>query len=176
MNDNNFHDHFVYLALYDDKGLSVDVQRLSPVQTEQIAELQSKGYENVSHSAYLRFVRKELASPVKSNGIKRYAEIITRLQTARINAGLSQAQVATMLGFDTGSTISQYENNHRKLDLDTFLRMAKVYDVSETWLLTGHNPDFDEKRWLELTETSQVTISDLTKLKELIKSLRQDAE
>lgn len=172
MND-NLADTYTYLALYDENGLSVDVKRLSPVQTEQIAELTAQGYETVGYSAYVRFVRKTLTSPAK-NSIKRYSEIITRLQTARINAGLSQSQVATMLGFDTGSTISQYENAHRKLDLDMFLRMAKLYDVSEAWLLTGHNPDFDEQRWLELTETSQATISDLNKLKELIKSLRQD--
>lgn len=176
MNDNSMADHFVYLALYDENGQYVEVKRLSPVQTEHIANLTAQGYETVSYSAYRRFMHQELTRPVLNNSVKRYSEIIVRLTTARINAGLSQSQVATMLGFDTGSTISQYENGHRKVDLDMFLRLAKLYDVSETWLLTGHNPDFDEQRWLELTETSAATISDLNKLKELIKSLRQDAE
>lgn len=171
--NNNLADTYTYLALYDEQGLYIDVKRLSPAQAEQIAKLTAQGYETVGQSAYNRFWRKQLSSPAE-NSIKRYAEIIARLTTARINAGLSQSQVAAMLGFDTGSTISQYENNHRKLDLDMFLRMAKLYDVSEAWLLTGHNPDFDEQRWLELTETSNATISDLNKLKELIRSLRQD--
>lgn len=67
----------------------------------------------------------------------RYHQIISRLVAARQHAGLSQAQAASRLGFAGSSTISQYEKGHRRVDLETFIQLAQIYNVSEAWLLTG---------------------------------------
>lgn len=65
MSDNNFADHFVYLALYDENGAYVNALMLSPVEVERIDALKARGYETVSHSAYQRFVTKQLIQPVQ---------------------------------------------------------------------------------------------------------------
>lgn len=104
----------------------------------------------------------------------KYSHILERLAQARTHAGLSQSQAAKLMGFESASTISHYESGLRKVDLETFIKLAEIYDVSEVWLLTGHNPDFDEQRWLQLMQNTSIAMEDLDKLMETMKMLRQD--
>jgi transcriptional regulator with XRE-family HTH domain len=105
---------------------------------------------------------------------ERYKMILERLAQARTQAGLSQSQAARLLGVESPSTISQYENGHRKIDIQTFTKLATLYDVSETWLLTGYNPDFDPSKWLEMAQLTRITMEDFDKLIDVMQSLRHD--
>lgn len=59
-----------------------------------------------------------------------------RLKLARSNKKLRQSDVSEKLGIDF-TTISKYENNKSEPDNETLLKLAKLYDVSPNWLLTG---------------------------------------
>lgn len=98
-------------------------------------------------------------------------EILARLVCAREQAGLSQTQASKLLGFATPSALSQIENGQRGLKMDTFLRLCEIYDVSQIWLLTGHNPSFDEHGMQAMLSQSNIIKEDSEKLIDLLKSL-----
>lgn len=45
----------------------------------------------------------------------------------RKEAGLSQKQVAALLGYNSASTISHYENGKRAIPLDTISKFTGLY-------------------------------------------------
>ncbi|WP_078096974.1 helix-turn-helix domain-containing protein [Agathobaculum desmolans] len=57
-----------------------------------------------------------------------------RLRNLRIEKGLSQKQVATLIGVNP-STISTYESTARLPSYPSLIRLAKVYGVSIDYLL-----------------------------------------
>ena len=57
-----------------------------------------------------------------------------RLRDLRIGRGLSQKQVAALIGVDS-STISTYESATRLPSYPALIRLAKVYGVSVDYLL-----------------------------------------
>ncbi|HEY8528634.1 MAG TPA: helix-turn-helix transcriptional regulator [Paenibacillaceae bacterium] len=59
-----------------------------------------------------------------------------RLKQARGRRGLTQNQVAEMLGIDF-TTLSKYENDKSQPDHQTLRELASMYEVSIDWLLTG---------------------------------------
>lgn len=67
----------------------------------------------------------------KSVYTKDYKEIIERLKTARIGAGLSQQEVADKLG-KPQSYISKIESGERRLDVGEIKKFTDVYkkDIS----------------------------------------------
>lgn len=67
----------------------------------------------------------------KSVYTKDYKEIIERLKTARVEAGLSQQEVADKLG-KPQSYISKIESGERRLDVAEIKKFAIVYkkDIS----------------------------------------------
>ena len=64
------------------------------------------------------------------------SEIAVRLRLARIQAGLSQGQVATMLGVHR-PTISEIEAGRRRVAAEELLVFARIYAVSVIWLIGG---------------------------------------
>ena len=67
----------------------------------------------------------------KSIRTKEYKDIIERLKTARIEAGLAQQEVADKLG-KPQSYISKIESGERRLDVADIKKFASIYkkDVS----------------------------------------------
>jgi transcriptional regulator with XRE-family HTH domain len=107
----------------------------------------------------------------------RRAQIATRLREARKLAGLSQGNVAKMLGLHRPS-VSEIEAGNRRVSADELARLAEIYDVSVVWLL-GEAPetlDAQEPR-LELAarELSKLKPDDLERLLKLLAAMRSDS-
>jgi len=73
--------------------------------------------------------------------------IASRLALARAQAGLSQAQVAKMLGLHRPS-VSEAEAGRRKVSAEELSKMARIYGVSMSWLACTETekPNVDEDR------------------------------
>lgn len=61
----------------------------------------------------------------------------SRLKKARESCRLTQIEVSKKLGISNG-TLSGYERNYRDPDTETLSELAKLYNVSIDWLLTGN--------------------------------------
>jgi transcriptional regulator with XRE-family HTH domain len=70
----------------------------------------------------------------KSVYTKVYKEIIERLKTARIEAGLSQQEVANKLG-KPQSYISKIESGERRLDVAEMKKIAVIYKKDTNYFL-----------------------------------------
>jgi transcriptional regulator with XRE-family HTH domain len=105
------------------------------------------------------------------------AQITERLKEARKLAGLSQGQVAKMLGLHRPS-ISEMENGNRRISAEELLRLAELFDVSISWLLgeTAETLDVEEPR-LELAarELSKLKPDDLGRLLKLLAAMRSNS-
>jgi transcriptional regulator with XRE-family HTH domain len=100
-------------------------------------------------------------------------EIKARLVLARKRAGLSQSQVAQMLGFKATSSFTDYESGPFAPALDKLLKLCEIYGVSPVWALTGINPDFDATDILKAAGTLN---QDAMYLVDLLSSLDSGAE
>jgi len=104
--------------------------------------------------------------------------IATRLREARKMAGLSQAQVAKMLGLHRPS-ISEAEAGNRKVSADEITKLAEIYDVSLSWLL-GEGTDkldiHDDKIQLAARELRKLKPDDLDRLLTILASMRRGGE
>jgi transcriptional regulator with XRE-family HTH domain len=65
--------------------------------------------------------------------------IANRIREARTLAGLSQGQVAKIVGMHR-PTISEIEAGNRRVSADEVVRFADIFDVSTAYLL-GQTPD-----------------------------------
>lgn len=103
--------------------------------------------------------------------------IAKRLREARKLAGLSQGQVAKMLGLHRPS-ITEMEAGNRRVSADEVARLADIYDVSTTWLL-GEAPDTidanDPRVELAARELRKLKPDDLDRLLKLLAAMRSDA-
>ena len=57
-----------------------------------------------------------------------------RLKELRVNANYTQQQIAEMLGMKQQS-YTRYENNTGEPNLDTVVKLCKIFDVSSDYLL-----------------------------------------
>lgn len=104
--------------------------------------------------------------------------IAARLREARKMAGLSQAQVAKMLGLHRPS-ISEAEAGNRKVSADEITKLAEIYDVSLSWLLGegADKPDIhDDKIQLAARELRKLKPDDLDRLLTILASMRREGE
>lgn len=60
--------------------------------------------------------------------------LLKRLRQAREDAKLTHAEVAKQLGYSSSSTIGNYEAGKRDISAKDLIAMAKLYDVSLSWL------------------------------------------
>jgi transcriptional regulator with XRE-family HTH domain len=96
-----------------------------------------------------------------------------RLRLAREHAGLSQGQVAKLLGKHR-PTVSEIEAGRRRVSADELAIFARTYDVSLSWL-TGEprtNAEFDDRVLLAARELAKLKSDDLDSIVRLIKSMR----
>src|SRR5262245_57681451 len=74
--------------------------------------------------------------------------IASRLKRAREQAGLTQAEVARVLGLHRPA-ISEIEAGRRSVPAEELALLARTYGISVSWLLDTREPDPDRDR-LEL--------------------------
>jgi transcriptional regulator with XRE-family HTH domain len=103
--------------------------------------------------------------------------IAERLKEARKLAGISQGNVATLLGLHRPS-VSEIEAGNRRVSAEELVRMAEIYDVSVAWLL-GEAPDTlnaqDPRLELAARELTKLKPDDLDRLLKLLAAMRIDS-
>ena len=100
--------------------------------------------------------------------------LISRLRKARSNSGLTQQQVAKLIGIHR-PTISDIENGQRKITTEELLSFAKIYEVSPSWLLgikEKHIESDDLVRGLA-QELATLKQRDLNKVLKLLASIHR---
>jgi len=104
--------------------------------------------------------------------------IAKRLRIAREMAGLSQSQVAVMLGIHRPS-VSEMEAGRRKVSVEELARLAEMYDVDVDWVMGAKaESDVEVLARVELAarELSKLRSQDLERLLALLKALREARE
>lgn len=97
-----------------------------------------------------------------------------RLKAARELAGLSQGQVAKMLGIRRPS-VSEMESGKRKVSASELARLAEIYDVRLPYFIGSNsaNEDINQARFeLAARELSKLKTEDLDRVLQLLASLR----
>jgi transcriptional regulator with XRE-family HTH domain len=99
--------------------------------------------------------------------------VAERLREARLAAGVSQGQVAKLLGYHR-PTITEIEADRRKVSAEEIQKFAETYGVSVNWLLTGKQSAAaqDAKILLAARELSKMSEKDLDRLIATIRTLR----
>ena len=102
-----------------------------------------------------------------------------RLRCAREQSGLTQGQVAKLLGLHRPS-ISEIEAGRRKVRPDEIAKLAEAYGVDEGWIVSGRRtPDGEEadpRIEIAARELAKLKPDDLDQLLGLLKSLRNEQE
>ncbi len=100
--------------------------------------------------------------------------IAQRLRMARDLAGLSQSQVAGILGLPRPS-ISEIEAGRRKVSAGELSRLSEIYDVSINWLTCVEDESDSNKARIELAarELTKLKPEDLDRVLGLLETLRQ---
>ena len=98
--------------------------------------------------------------------------IAKRLRAAREQAGLSQGQIAKILGFQR-PTISEIEAGRRKVSGEELSLFAKMYDVSISWLTKEESEVPDPKVELAARELTKLKDDDFKMVLQLLKTLRK---
>jgi len=98
-------------------------------------------------------------------------QIATRLQAARKQAGLTQGQVAAMLGVKR-PTISEIEAGRRKVSAEELTEFSKFYGVSISWLTAQEPSESNPSVELAARELSKLKKEDLDAVLNLLNTLR----
>ncbi|MDD5369719.1 MAG: helix-turn-helix transcriptional regulator [Anaerolineaceae bacterium] len=105
-------------------------------------------------------------------------QVAQRLRMARELAGLSQGQVAKIMGLHRPS-ISELEAGRRNVSVQELKTFSQLYNVEFDWL-AGNNPtNVDENQdqiQLAARELSKLRTDDLDRLLEILKVLRASRE
>ena len=99
--------------------------------------------------------------------------IASRLRSAREMAGLSQGQVAKILGLHRPS-VSEMEAGRRKVSADELGKLAEIYSVDIRWL-AGSIPDTkngDERIQFAARQLAKLKDDDLDKVLNVLRALR----
>ena len=101
-------------------------------------------------------------------------DVAKRLRLAREQAGLSQGQVAKLLGMHR-PTISEIEAGRRHVRADELTVFAKTYAVSVAWLTgTKDEDEVDDRVMLAARELSTLKAEDLDRVVRFLATLRTD--
>ena len=99
--------------------------------------------------------------------------IASRIRSAREMAGLSQGQVAKLLGLHRPS-ISEMEAGRRRVSADELIKLSEIYSVDLEWL-TGSEPKSDEDNErirFAARQLAKLKEDDLDKVMDLLSALR----
>lgn len=98
--------------------------------------------------------------------------IAARLKAAREQAGLTQGQVAKLLGLHRPS-VSEIEAGRRGVSADELIILADTYGVSVAWLLDGEAGDVSRVRYeMAARKLSNLKEEDIEQLMQLLASLK----
>ncbi len=100
------------------------------------------------------------------------AAMAARLRAARNNAGLSQGQVAKLLGLQRPA-ISEIEAGRRKVSAAELAQLGEIYDISPSWVTTGQSEIGDPSIELAARELKKLSKEDLDRLMQLLRTLRK---
>ena len=104
------------------------------------------------------------------------AIIASRIREARKMAGLSQGQVARMLGLHRPS-VSEMEAGNRSVSAEELSRLADLFDVSLSWL-GGEGAEkvdiLDDKLQLAARELQKLKPEDLDRLLTVLASMKRE--
>lgn len=110
------------------------------------------------------------------NPVERRAQLAERLKEARKLAGLSQGQVAKLLGLHRPS-VTEIEAGNRRVSAEELSQLAELYDVSVAWLV-GEAPDTvdaaDPRLQLAARELLKLKPDDLERLLKLLAAMRDE--
>lgn len=99
-----------------------------------------------------------------------------RMREARKLSGLSQGQVAKILGMHR-PTISEIEAGNRRVSSDELIKFSEIYDVSVSWLVgeaSGRLETNDPRLQLAARELGKLAPQDLERLMNLLAAMRDD--
>lgn len=99
-------------------------------------------------------------------------EIADRLRAAREQAGLSQGQVAKILGMQR-PTISEIEAGRRRVTAEEIALFAEAYDVSSQWLIDNTAAVADPMVELAARELGKLKADDLDMVLKLLRTMRK---
>ena len=100
--------------------------------------------------------------------------ISSRLSLARQQAGLSQAQAASLLQMSRPS-VTEIEAGRRKVSAEELVNFSEIYDVSVEWLSGKDAEQADtvrDKLQLAARNMAQMSTEDLEKVISLLSSLK----
>lgn len=101
-----------------------------------------------------------------------------RLQEARKLAGLSQAQVAKLLGIHRPS-VSEIEAGNRRVSADELKTLCDTYEISIDWVI-GNKPEKvsadDDRLQLAARELAKLQPDEVDKLLRLFSALKSDPD
>ncbi len=104
------------------------------------------------------------------------ALIAARIREARKSSGLSQGQIAKLMGLHRPS-ISEIEAGNRRVSAEELSKLAELLDVTVAWLV-GDAPESvetdDPRVQLAARELKKLKPQDLDRLLRLIASMRDD--
>ena len=98
-------------------------------------------------------------------------EIADRLQAARKQAGLTQGQVAVLLGLQRPA-VSEIEAGRRKVSSDELAVFSNAYGVSIAWLTSQDDHALNPSVELAARELSKLKKEDLDTVLNLLRTLR----
>ena len=97
--------------------------------------------------------------------------IAERLKEARKSAGLSQSQVAQMIGIHR-PTVSEIEAGRRNVSTEELTKLAEIYSVNIEWVATGGLVSDSAPFLMAARELSNMSDADLDKLMRTIKMIK----
>lgn len=100
------------------------------------------------------------------------AAIAQRLRAAREQVGLSQGQVALMMGLQRPS-ISEIEAGRRGVAAEEITKLSNIYGVSVSWLTRAESEIPDPAVELAARELAKLDSSDLNRVLQLLKTLKR---
>ena len=104
------------------------------------------------------------------------AIIANRIREARKSAGLSQGQVAKLMGLQHRPIISEIEAGKRRVTAEELSKLAGLFDVTVAWLV-GEAPELvetdDPRIQLAARELKKLKPEDLDRLMRLLASMRE---
>ncbi|MBX3392745.1 MAG: helix-turn-helix transcriptional regulator [Phycisphaeraceae bacterium] len=101
--------------------------------------------------------------------------IAKRLRAAREQAGLSQGQVAKLMGWHR-PTVSQIEAGQRRVSAEELPVLARHYRVSVAWLTKSTDPEqdpVDPQLELAARELQRLKPNDLQRVIKLLSALKK---
>lgn len=101
--------------------------------------------------------------------------IASRLRIARERAGLSQGQVAKLLGLHRPS-VSEIEAGRRSVTAEELAQLARAYSVSTAWLTSAPGDPASDKLELAARELAKLRDKDVDRILDLLSSLRKRTE